>query len=100
VKYRGATPPLEPAAVQRLVAGAVSGMRAEDVSVVAVSRPAAPVGDTNRLAHVGPISVARGSAATLRAVLAGALLVVIALTVGLVATWRRAQAARAPEARA
>jgi type III secretion protein J len=100
VKFRGATPPLEPAAVQRLVAGAVSGMRAEDVSVVAVSRPAAPVGDANRLAHVGPISVARGSASTLRVVLAGALVVVIGLTVGLVAMWRRLQSSRASEARA
>lgn len=99
VKYRGATPPIEPSAVQRLVAGAVSGMRAEDVSVVAVSRPAAVVGDANRLSHVGPVIVARGSVTTLRAMLGGALVVVIALSIGLVAMWRRAQVARTPEAR-
>jgi hypothetical protein len=32
--------------------------------------------------------------------LGGALVVVIALSIGLVAMWRRAQSARAPEARA
>lgn len=92
VKHRGATPPLEPAAIQRLVAGAAAGMRSEDVAVVTVSRPSIAASEL-RLAHVGPIAVARGSAGLLRGLAAFALVVILALASGLVFIWRRGRVA-------
>jgi type III secretion protein J len=68
--YRGATPPISADAVQRLVAGAVAGLAATDVSVVMVpvTAPATPSGGV--LGHVGPIAVARSSIPRLQAALA------------------------------
>lgn len=73
LRHSGATPPLSEDAVRRLVAGAVAGLRGEDVTVVLVARPLPPASAEARLAWVGPVAVARGSAGTLKALLAGAL---------------------------
>jgi type III secretion protein J len=92
LKHRGATTPIEPPAVQRLVAGAVSGMAADDVAVVLVSRPAPPggaaAGDRN-LVHLGPIAVTRASVAYLRALVAAAITLSVLPTTALLALWLR-----------
>lgn len=66
-------PPIDEGAVRALVAGAVQGMPAENVAVVAVA-VAPPAEPSSTLVQVGPISVTRGSAATLKALLGAGLL--------------------------
>jgi type III secretion protein J len=75
--------------VQRLVAGAVAGLRPDDVAVV-VTRVRAPGRRAAVLATVGPFAVARSSAAALRATLAGLIAAVAAMAGWLVwMEWRR-----------
>lgn len=83
VRYAGARAPYDEEALRRLIAGAVAGMRVEDVSVVGLSRPLPPAASEARLTWVGPIAVARGSANTLRAVLAGSVAVNVVLAAAL-----------------
>jgi type III secretion protein J len=82
-EYRGAVPPLGADSVQRLVAGAVTGLAASDVSVVMVPVPAPEAPASGGLAHVGPIVVARSSMGRLEAALA-VLLSVVAILAGAV----------------
>lgn len=88
LRYVGAHAPYDETALKRLVAGSVVGMRAEDVTVVAIARPLPTTNAETRLSYVGPIAVARGSAPTLRAVLAGTIgfnvLLAVALIVSIV----------------
>ncbi|MEI8257123.1 MAG: hypothetical protein WCJ30_15730, partial [Deltaproteobacteria bacterium] len=84
VRYAGAHAPYEDDALRRLVAGAVHGMRAEDVSVVGMSRPLAPASTEARLAWVGPIAVSRGSLPTLRLVLGVSIGMNVILAGGLI----------------
>jgi type III secretion protein J len=88
IRHRGAPPPED--AVRRLIAGGVQDLDPDDVAIVAV--PAAEAAESApRLASIGPIAVARGSAPALRLVL-GAMLatnVVLALLLALVVTRRR-----------
>lgn len=82
VRHIGARSPIDEGALRRLIAGSVVTMRPDDVSVVLISRPPPTAGEA-RLSYVGPIAVARGSASTLRAVLAGSIAVNVALAAGL-----------------
>jgi len=72
IKRRHAARAPDEDAVQRLVAGAVHGMRPEDVAVVSIeAAPARP--SPSSLVRVGPISVTRGTATILKAFLGGSL---------------------------
>jgi type III secretion protein J len=97
-EYRGATPPVSADSVQRLVAGAVSGLAASDVSVVMVpfTAPAAPSGGV--LGHVGPIAVARSSMAKLQAALVALVSLAAALASGVLVLYTRLSRARAEAA--
>jgi type III secretion protein J len=79
VRYAGARAPYDDDGLRRLVAGAVAGMRTDDVAVVGLARPLPPAASEARLTWVGPIAVARGSAAALRALLAGSVAINAAL---------------------
>lgn len=112
VEHRGATPPIAPEAVQRLVAGGAPGLAPADVAVVFVARPARPHGGRPDIAHVGPIAVMRGSSSTLKGAFAGLGLLVLVFAGATLALWVRlaravrerdeaaAQAARAGAPRA
>jgi type III secretion protein J len=83
VEHRGQNPPMSENAVQRLVAGGVRGLAAENVAVVMVARAPRPAVRDSGLAHVGPIAVARGSVRPLQlgaATIIGLLLVFGVLT--------------------
>ncbi len=80
LEHRGTTPPIASDAVQRLVAGGVSGLSTTDVAVVAVPHVAPPHTNDGDLGHVGPIAVARGSLRPLQVALAGLVVLVAALT--------------------
>lgn len=89
LEHRGTTPPLAPESIQRLVAGGAPGVEPSEVAVVFVPRTAraAAVRD---LAHIGPISVARGSLTALKAALGSLVLVVVGLTAATLALWVKA----------
>ncbi|NOY91048.1 MAG: secretion protein [Deltaproteobacteria bacterium] len=71
LKHRLGSPP-DRASVAALVAGAVERLRPEDVAVVLVP-VAAPTPSPAALVQLGPLTVTRGSAPALRAILGGAL---------------------------
>jgi type III secretion protein J len=112
VEHRGATPPLAPEAIQRLVAGGAPGLAPSDVAVVFVPRASRPHAARPDVAHVGPIAVMRGSSTTLKAALAGLVALVLVFAGATLALWARlaravrerdesvAQAARANAPRA
>ncbi len=103
VEHRGSTPPLSPEAVQRLVAGGAPGLAPADVAVVFIAHAVRPAGARPDVAHVGPIAVARGSMNTLKAALAGLVLVVIVfagLALGLYAKLARVRREQADAERA
>ena len=79
LEHRGSTPPLTADAVQRLIAGGVSGLAPADVSVVMVPRPMPAARGEAQLAHVGPIAVARSSAKVLQAAVVGLFVLVLML---------------------
>jgi hypothetical protein len=94
--------PIAMADVQRLVAGAVPGLTADQVSVVMTALPAPTKASDRELARFGPITVTRASMTPLRALVAGVAVLNILLLGLLLALWtrmRRAQGALA-EARA
>ena len=94
VKHRGATPPVDPQAVQRLVAGAVAGLGPGEVTVVTVSHLTAP-SDARQLAHVGPIAVSRASLGYVRGLIALLLGTTLVLSIALVLVWLRSRQALA-----
>lgn len=93
IRYRGDLAPYDESAIRRLVAGAVDGLDEASIAVVGVATPAAPP-VSERMSHLGPISVTRGSATTLKLVLGGllALNLVLAAALGVVTTRRRQKA--------
>jgi type III secretion protein J len=107
VRYRGDVAPYDESAVRRLVAGAVDGLDEASIAVVGVATPAAPP-VSERMTHLGPISVTRGSATTLKLVLGGMLgsNLVLAAVLAVVLTRRRqkaeadAEAERSPKKKA
>lgn len=89
LEHRGSTPPIATDAVQRLVAGGAPGIAPPDVAVVLVPRPAKAAAGRTDLAHVGPITVARGSALTLKLAAVSLGLVLVALAAATLALWSR-----------
>jgi type III secretion protein J len=104
LKHRGAAPPIALTDVQRLVAGAVPGLRPEQVNVVATPSPATARDGASELTRVGPLTLARSSLPPLRWLIAGIALLDIALIALLLVLLRRIKRAegaleltRAPE---
>lgn len=89
VEHRGTTPPLAPESIQSLVAGGAPGVAAGDVAVVFVPRTARAGSGRTDLAHVGPITVARGSMNTLKIAFAGLAVVVLGLAAATLALWAK-----------
>ncbi len=98
LRYVGARAPFDDDAIRRLVAGAVAGLRADDVSVIGLSRPLPPASSDAGLTWVGPIAVARGSASRLRWALAGLLALNVFLASAAVFSIIRRRRAEAPVA--
>ncbi|MCA9588926.1 MAG: hypothetical protein KC657_26605 [Myxococcales bacterium] len=89
LEHRGTTPPLSAESVQRLVAGGTPNLAPADVAVVFVPRAQRPASKPGDVAHVGPIAVARASATTLKAALAGLVLLVLVLASAALAFYAR-----------
>lgn len=90
IRHRGASPPIEGALVQRLVAGAVDGLAEADVAVVFARATDAPA-SAERAVRIGPISVSEGTAPALKLLLGVLLLSNALLAVALVVFTRRAK---------
>lgn len=88
LEHRGATPPIAPESVQRLVSGGAPGVLPADVAVIFVARPSRAAGRTD-LAHVGPLTVARGSSLALKVVLAALGVLVLGFAAATLALWAR-----------
>ena len=89
IEHRGSTPPLAPESIQRLVAGGAPGVAPGEVVVVIVPRAAPAAAGRTDLAHVGPITVARGSMNTLKVVFAGFAVLVLGLAAATLALWAK-----------
>jgi type III secretion protein J len=89
LRHRGASSPLAASDVQRLVAGAVSGLAPADVSVVATPAPASARPPERELRRVGPITVTRASLSPLRFVAAGAVLLNLVLLGAVLLLWTK-----------
>lgn len=93
LRHRGSAPPIAIGDVQRLVAGALPGLKPNDVSVVAlpVATPTRPA--ERELARFGPVTVTRSSVFPLRTLVGGAVLLNLALLGALVWLWSRTRRA-------
>jgi type III secretion protein J len=94
IKYRGAQAPYDVQAVRSLVAGAVQGLRVEDVAVVGVAAHALGPQRAS-LVHVGPVAVSRGSAMAFKAILGTALALDVILAAVLILLIMRKRASSA-----
>ncbi|HVJ15982.1 MAG TPA: hypothetical protein VM686_11075 [Polyangiaceae bacterium] len=100
VRHRGATPPIAAGDVQRLVAGAVPGLSADQVSVVMTPSPVHNRPPDRGLSHFGPLAVTRSSITPLR-LMVGVIVVVNAALIGcLLLLWSRLRRAEAELAEA
>jgi type III secretion protein J len=79
IEHKGPTPPIGPDAVQKLVSGSVQNLAGADVSVIFVPRSARVLLPSDRLAHVGPLAVAKGSLRVFQGVAGGAMVVLVGL---------------------
>jgi type III secretion protein J len=95
LEHRGATPPVSADAVQRLVAGGVTGLLPTDVSVVFVARATPALAPPDELGHVGPIAVARASMRKLQAALAVLVALVASLSASTLVLYSRLTRAQA-----
>lgn len=95
VKHRGATPPIDPNDVRRLVAGAAPGLAAEDVAVVMLPHPVVPLAADRELSHLGPITATRGSIGWLRVGVVVSALAYVALLGAVLGLWSRVRRLRA-----
>ncbi|HNS99257.1 MAG TPA: hypothetical protein PLJ27_04160 [Polyangiaceae bacterium] len=97
LRHRGDSPPITESQVQHLVAGAVAGLAAQDVSVVTIRRPDSPDLSSREITKIGPFSVTRGSATRLRVTLGIALLLMLTLASTILYLWRRMRLAMAEQ---
>jgi type III secretion protein J len=88
LRYRNVNPPIAAAEVQRLVAGAVTGLKPEQVNVVMTPSPAARLTPTDSV-RIGPLSVSRGAGSVLRASAALVVLLNLLLLSGIAYLWAR-----------
>ncbi len=88
IKYRADLPPPEEAHIRALVAGAVTNLEAEEISVVILPNAPAAAGP-ERLERLGPLTLTANSAATLRHGMAFILVVLIALAAALMVAIKR-----------
>jgi type III secretion protein J len=95
LRHRGSTPPIAAHDVQRLVAGAAPALSPDDVAVVMISRPTAPISPDRTLSHLGPVSATRGSVFLLRMLGAAVVLIGLVLVGTVLWLWSRLRHARA-----
>jgi type III secretion protein J len=87
IRFRDGLTPISENEVKRLVAGAVAGLTADQVSVVLKS--VSPISTKNGIERLGPLSVSTGSLRTLRGIVATAVGVNLLLFAGILWLWRR-----------
>jgi type III secretion system YscJ/HrcJ family lipoprotein len=96
VKYRGETPPLTEDDVKRLIAGAVTGLSAEDVSVVAQQIAAPPPTPDQQLVRLGPVTTTRASLGAFKTMLGVGAALNVLLIGAVLLLWTRLRQTRTP----
>jgi type III secretion protein J len=94
VRHRGATPPITPGDVQRLVAGAVPGLDEKQVRIVLTPSPDPGRPPERELSRLGPVTVTRSSLLSLRAIVGAIALINVILVSVIVAFWAQLRRAR------
>lgn len=94
IRHRGATPPLAVEDVQRLVSGAVSGLRPEAVAVVMHPVVLAPMDKEQAMSRIGPLSVSRSSMRPLKLLLLGIAALNVALLAAVLFLWGKLRSVR------
>ncbi len=89
VKYRGADPPLAESEIQRLVAGAVTGLSPDQVSVVAQQVAAGPDVAGQTLVRLGPVTATRSSLTALKTILGVGAVLNVLLIGAVLLLWTR-----------
>jgi type III secretion protein J len=92
VRYREGPIPISITEVQRLVAGGVTGLSAERVSVVL--KPVVVASSRLRLERFGPLSVSKGSMPTLRVIFGTVVFINLFLLSTILWLWRRVRYAK------
>lgn len=93
LRHRGPTPPLSISAVQKLVAGAVPGLREQRVAVVTSRVQPEPTSAGAGLVRFGPITITKSTIPVLRMAVGIAVGLNLVLLVALVSLWSRARRA-------
>jgi type III secretion protein J len=93
LRHRGSAPPIAISDIQRLVAGAVPGLTAAQVSVVASPVPTPARLAERELSRFGPVTVTRASVFPLRTIFGAGLLLNLGLLGALFVVWTRARKA-------
>lgn len=93
LRHRGSAPPIAVNDIQRLVAGAVPGLTATQVSVIASPVPLPPRLPERELSRFGPVTVTRASVFPLRTIVGGAVFLNLGLLAALFFIWSRARKA-------
>jgi type III secretion protein J len=88
LRHRGPTPPLLATDVQRLVAGAVGGLTADQV-VVVYNSVAAASAPAEGMVRVGPLTLSQSSVRPLRTAVAVTLALLVCLVGALLVVWLR-----------
>lgn len=94
LRYRGATSPLPAPEVQRLVAGAVPELDADQVAVVLDQVADPPRPPERQLARFGPVTATRSSMTPLRLIVGAGALVNVVLIALLLWLWARTRGLR------
>ncbi len=97
IRHRSTTPPLSASDVQRLVAGAVTGLDENRVAVVMHPVAALPARETDILVQMGPLSVSRSSMGTLRWLIAAVAVLNLLLLSVLLLLWTKLRQKRPRE---
>lgn len=95
IRHRGSSAPITAKDVQNLVAGAVTGLSADKVSVVLTPAPTLQRPVERELSRLGPITVTRASLTPLRLGVAVVTLVNLLLIGALLALWAKVRRAHA-----
>lgn len=97
IKFRGADPPLAEGEIQRLVAGAVSGLSPNHVSVVTHQVAAATDVAGQPLVRLGPVTATRASLPALKTILGVGAILNVLLIGAVLLLWTRLRRPRKPE---
>ena len=89
LKYRGDAVPISEKDIRSLVAGAVTGLSPESVSVVTQQAAGSPAAPDQQLVRVGPVTTTRSSLTALKTLLGAGAVLNVLLAGAVLLLWNR-----------